>query len=182
MESRASSDTDPRGPEAAARPALDTPRSEAAVRNVRRSLRHQGVTEPIANRLQALERDRHYRVVSQEGQPVVAHIIPYYFGRHAGGLEAAMPNIFRFLNLFAGQTAVNRLNNYLMLPGVVGGRPRINRLENLTCLTATNHRLFGRGSFVLEPPPVMEGTRGKSEACFSRWEVVTLTREIQNGI
>ena len=42
----------------------------------------------------ALERDRHYRVVSQEGQPAVARIIPYYFGRHLGGLEAAMPNIF----------------------------------------------------------------------------------------
>ena len=62
-----------------------------------------------------------------------------------------MPKKFRFLNLFAGQTVVNRLNNYLMLPEVVGGRSRINRLENLLCLSPTNHRLFGRGFFALEP-------------------------------
>jgi len=110
-----------------------------------------GVGDMIANVLKTLERDRYHCALSQEGQPVVAHIIPYSFGRHAAALETVMPNAFRFLNLFAGQTVINRLNNYLMLPEVVGGQSRINRLENLLCLSPTNHRLFGRGFFVLEP-------------------------------
>ena len=93
----------------------------------------------IAHVLKTLGRDQHYCVLSQEAQPVVA---PYSFGRHSGALETAMPNVFRFLKL---------AQYYLMLPEVVGGRSRINRLENLLCLSPTNHRLFGRGFFALEP-------------------------------
>ena len=62
-----------------------------------------------------------------------------------------MPHVYRFLRVFAGPSVVNRLDEYLMASPGLGGRTRINRLENLLCLSEDSHRFFGRGYFVLEP-------------------------------
>ena len=75
----------------------------------------------------------------------------YSVGRHYGPLEATMPNVFQFLSVSAGPTVIERINNYLLMPVSPGGRNNINRLENLLCLSANCHELFGHGIFVLEP-------------------------------
>lgn len=76
--------------------------------------------------------------------------MPYSLGREAGGLRANHPNVFQFLTFLAGPSVVTSVGNYLMAMDP-SGRTRINRLENLLCLNAEAHLLFGGGLFVLEP-------------------------------
>jgi len=90
-------------------------------------------------------------VVSLSTTPVVvAHIVPYSVGRDPRVLEEAMPDLFRFLTFLAGPSVVRELEEYLLSTDA-RGQTRINRLENLICLSPDNHDRFGHGSFVLEP-------------------------------
>jgi len=66
-------------------------------------------------------------------------------------LEEARPDVFQFLTFLAGPSVVRQLKEYLFNATDTAGRTRINRLENLVCLSPTNHDMFGRGYFVLEP-------------------------------
>jgi len=51
----------------------------------------------------------------------------------------------------AGPSVVRQLKEYLFNATDTAGRTRINRLENLVCLSLSNHDMFGSGYFVLEP-------------------------------
>jgi len=66
-------------------------------------------------------------------------------------LEEARPDIFQFLMFLAGPSVVRELKEYLFNETYTAGHTRINRLENLVCLSPDNHDMFGRGEFVLEP-------------------------------
>ncbi|KAF8432374.1 hypothetical protein BGX38DRAFT_1276775 [Terfezia claveryi] len=101
----------------------------------------------------ARERDNNLCVISQTGAPTptVAHIVPYSIGRDPRALEEARPDVFRFLTFLAGPSVVRQLKEYLFNPTDPRGRTRINRLENLICLSPSNHTMFGYGLFVLEP-------------------------------
>jgi len=73
-------------------------------------------------------------------------------GRDPRALEEARPDVFLFLTFLAGPSVVRRLKEYLFNPTDTSGRTtRINRLENLVCLSPDNHGRFGRGLYVLEP-------------------------------
>ncbi|RPB20269.1 hypothetical protein L211DRAFT_841950 [Terfezia boudieri ATCC MYA-4762] len=90
-------------------------------------------------------------VVSLSSDPEVTHIVPYSIGRDPRVLEEARPDVFQFLTFLAGPSVVRQLKEYLLNSTDARGRTRINRLENLICLSPDNHNRFGRGLFVLEP-------------------------------
>jgi len=66
-------------------------------------------------------------------------------------LEEARPDVFQFLTFLAGPSVVRQLKEYLFNAADTAGRTRINRLENVICLSPSNHHMFGCGYFVLEP-------------------------------
>lgn len=109
----------------------------------------------------------------------MAHIIPYSFGRHAGPLRSSMPNVYRFLRVFAGPSVVDCLDQYFMVSAGAGGRTSINRLENLLCLLPASHDYFGQGLCILEPVGDPLGGLGDEEDSLESYNVhfTWLTRQ-----
>ncbi|KAF8432164.1 hypothetical protein BGX38DRAFT_263305 [Terfezia claveryi] len=99
----------------------------------------------------ARARDNARCVLTLKFRPEVAHIITHSLGRTPGTLVDDKPDIFQLLKFLAGPSVIQNLTEYLLTPQGIGGRTRINRLENLLCLSETEHVWFGHGWFVLEP-------------------------------